>query len=113
MKKTSKTNRLISLITALVTVFTFVVFVLPNGTVKASAAGNAPMVTLKAHVQNIGWMTNVSDGQMAGTEGQSLRLEGLKFYVTGYSNARYDSICHSGIRYRAHVEDIGWMPDAF
>lgn len=35
----------------------------------------------QGHVQNIGWQAPVYDGAMAGTTGQSLRLEGLRFFT--------------------------------
>jgi uncharacterized protein YjdB len=35
----------------------------------------------RAHVQNIGWMTEVCDAAQAGTTGQSLRLEALQMRI--------------------------------
>lgn len=32
-------------------------------------------VSYSAHVENIGWMTPVTDGTVAGTEGRSLQME--------------------------------------
>lgn len=40
--------------------------------------GNVPNMTYKAYVQNIGWQGEVSNGAMAGTTGQNLRLEAFK-----------------------------------
>jgi uncharacterized protein YjdB len=37
-----------------------------------------PALAYSAHVQNVGWMTSVNDGALAGTTGKSLRLEALK-----------------------------------
>ncbi len=53
------------------------------------------------HVQNIGWQSWVSDGEKAGTSGQSLRIEGLKIKVT--------SSLSGSIEYRTHVQNIGWQ----
>ena len=52
------------------------------------------------HVQNIGWQDWKSDGEIAGTEGQALRLEGIKIEVEGMSNS---------IQYKTHVQNIGWQ----
>lgn len=113
----------------------------------------------RAHVQRLGWLPAVRDGQIAGTVGKSLRLEALKFTppegVTltvnahmqkvgwkSYPNIKKGKSSGTGsskndpiigtvgesrrleaiqihaeglpkgkrIRYRAHVQGIGWMP---
>ena len=58
-------------------------------------------LTYQAHVQNIGWMNSVSAGQTAGTSGRSLRVEALKFNLTGDYKDSY-------VSYRSHVQNIGW-----
>lgn len=58
-------------------------------------------VNYSTHVQNIGWQEYVYDGAMAGTEGQSLRLEAMSINV----NSNLDL----GIRYKTHVQNIGWQ----
>jgi uncharacterized protein YjdB len=65
-------------------------------TATASGAGN---VCYRAHVQDIGWQGWKCNGEIAGTTGQSLRLEALDI-------ARKDgqTICAN-----AHVQDIGWQ----
>ena len=55
-----------------------------------------------AHIQDIGWLDNVGDGNTAGTTKQEKRLEALKIYL---NNALYDGT----IEYSTHVQDIGWM----
>jgi uncharacterized protein YjdB len=52
-----------------------------------------------AYVQNIGWQTPVCDGVVAGTIGQSLRLEALDIVASGVGGA-----CAA-----AHVQNIGWQ----
>ncbi len=59
-------------------------------------------VEYQAHVQNIGWQSAVSDGTIAGTSGQSLRVEALKVSL---KNADRDG----AVQIRAHVQDIGWQ----
>lgn len=54
-------------------------------------------LSYSTHVQDIGWQNYVSQNQLAGTTGQSKRIEALKIN----SNL--------GITYRAHVQDIGWQ----
>lgn len=56
-----------------------------------------PNIKYEVHIQNIGWQEQKENGQLAGTEGQALRIESIKI--------------HSDIpiRYRAHVENKGWL----
>lgn len=58
-------------------------------------------VRYNTHVQFKGWIPFVSDGVVSGTEGESLRLEGLAIEVQGNENL--------GIRYSAHVQNVGWQ----
>lgn len=57
-------------------------------------------ITYSTHVQNYGWQNKVKDGEMSGTKGESLRLEGIKIEsgITGLD-----------IEYATHVQDIGWQ----
>ncbi len=97
-----------------------------NGTVIAKKAGTATItaqagtksatcqVTITAkenkklsvaymtHVQDYGDQKYVRDGQMAGTSGQSKRLEAIRIKL---ENQPVDG----DIEYRTHVEDYGWM----
>jgi hypothetical protein len=55
------------------------------------------------HVQNIGWEEIwKNNGDISGTFGQSLRLEGIEVKLDGIES--YDL----GIRYKTHIENIGW-----
>lgn len=38
-------------------------------------------IRCQAHVEGIGWMPPVSDGEICGTTGQGLRLEALRFWL--------------------------------
>ncbi len=40
-----------------------------------------PKVVYEAHVQNYGWMSEVSNGELAGTTGECLRVEALKVHI--------------------------------
>src|SRR5699024_6550132 len=53
------------------------------------------------HVQNIGWMDAVSDGQLSGTTGQNLRLGGIRIHFD-------ESLGMGDVEYRTHVSNLGW-----
>jgi uncharacterized protein YjdB len=61
-----------------------------------------PVVRYQAHVQDIGWQRKVSYGQVAGTLGQSKRMEAFSLESTG-------STAIQNIEANAHVQNIGWM----
>lgn len=54
------------------------------------------------HCQTYGWMNTVSDGEQAGTSGESKRLEALKI------NLRNPS-ADGSIQYKVHSQTYGWM----
>ena len=62
--------------------------------------GAEPSVSYRTHVQGIGWQGFVNDGAMAGTQGQSKRLEGIEINVQGADDL--------GVRYMTHVQTYGW-----
>ena len=70
--------------------------------IPVSAVQSNMGVTYQAHVQSIGWQPAVNDGGLAGTVGQSLRMESVKIQLT-------NAPVGGSIRYEAHVQDIGWM----
>lgn len=67
-----------------------------------SAAGGFAGVSYSTHVENIGWQNQVKNGATSGTEGRSLRLEGIKINL---QNQDYEG----GIEYQTHVQNIGWQ----
>lgn len=97
-------------------------------------------ITYRVHAQNKGWFPWVSDGDCAGTTGESRRLEAIQIKsesanltyqvhvqnkgdmppvgegqtagTTGQS-LRMEAIkidCNKPIKYRVHVQNKGWMP---
>lgn len=66
-----------------------------NSSVIVASAEDVPTVSYIAHVQSKNWMEEKKNGQTAGTEGMSLRLEALKINL-------------KDVRYRSHVQSIGW-----
>ena len=63
-----------------------------------------PSISYSTHVQRIGWQNPVKDGVLAGTEGRSLRMEGVKINLENVPEEM------GGIEYSAHVQRIGWQP---
>ena len=73
--------------------------------VKNNAMYAKPLsVKYQSHVQKIGWQGNVSDGNVSGTSGRSLRLEGVKISLD-------NKPCSGDIRYVTHVQTYGWQGD--
>ncbi|MDR1386912.1 MAG: L,D-transpeptidase family protein [Propionibacteriaceae bacterium] len=76
----------------------------PGPTTRPQVVYRSAQVGYQVHGQDYGWsQTPVTDGAMAGTTGQSSRIEALRVTVAapGLSGA---------VRYRGHVESIGWQP---
>lgn len=59
-------------------------------------------IEYSTHVENNGWMVTKRNG-ISGTEGKSLRVEGLKIEI----GSGFDE--NISISYRSHVQDIGWQ----
>ena len=59
-------------------------------------------IKYSAHSQNKGWMSEVSDGNMAGTTGLGLRMEAIKIAIS-------DDLLSGSIEYQVHVQNKGWM----
>ncbi|MBQ9043492.1 MAG: InlB B-repeat-containing protein [Eggerthellaceae bacterium] len=62
------------------------------------------LVLYQTHVQRVGWQNWMRDGEMGGTSGQSLRLEGINIKL---GSKPYKG----GIEYRTHIQSIGWETD--
>lgn len=67
----------------------------------APAAETTIDCSYQTHVENIGWQGFKKNGEMSGTYGQSLRLEGIEIITSDPTNL--------GITYQTHVENIGWQ----
>lgn len=74
-------------------------------------ANMRPFVTLPSsyvdvyyatHVQNVGWQSSKKNGEISGTVGQALRLEGITILV---DNSEVNVV----IQYQTHVQNIGWQ----
>ncbi|WP_025162999.1 glucosaminidase domain-containing protein [Paraclostridium bifermentans] len=60
-------------------------------------------VSYRGHVEGIGWMPWISNGDTTGTVEQCRRLEALEIKLQNPEPGMK-------LRYRGHVEGIGWMP---
>ncbi|MBC3796707.1 C39 family peptidase [Acetobacterium tundrae] len=70
------------------------------------SAATSPNVSYQTHIENIGWEVDAgiglkSNGEISGTSGKSLRLEGIKINL---DNQGYDL----GVSYQTHIQNIGW-----
>ncbi len=73
-----------------------------EGSVTTDSFIGAEEVSLSAHVQGIGWMQPVGNGEIAGTTGQSRRVEALGISLRGIP-------VPGSIEGNAHVQGIGWQ----
>ncbi len=71
----------------------------PGNTANPFANGK---VNYRTHVQTVGWQDVKKSGDVAGTTGRKLRLEGIQIN-------KVDDIA-GDINYRTHVQTIGWQP---
>ena len=65
-----------------------------------STIAKIPIITYECHVQDIGWQGWVKNGAVAGTSGESKRLEAIYIQLANVDG---------GVEYKTHVQDIGWM----
>ena len=82
--------------------FALILALLPANREAKAAGSQSGDIVYKTHVENIGWMGEVKNGDLGGTEGRSLRMEGVRISV---KNAEYSG----DVEYCAHVQNIGWM----
>lgn len=73
-----------------------------NGGTDQVTGANESNVAYQTHIQDVGWQGVRYNRQMSGTDGRSLRLEGIKIRLT---NRQYSG----GIRYATHIQNIGWQ----
>lgn len=81
------------------------ILVVPKGSV-APGTTNQPFVkniycSYQTHVQNIGWQGWRSKGDVSGTSGEALRLEGIEIKTSDPT--------HLGVSYQTQVQNIGWQ----
>jgi len=59
-------------------------------------------VNYRTHVQGIGWQNFSKAGELAGTNGQSKRLEAIEI--------KLDTTKDLGVQYTTHCQTYGWLP---
>lgn len=62
-----------------------------------------PSISYQAQIEGIGWQEWKSNGETAGTTGQSKRLEALAMKMNNYDNKK--------LHFRCHLEGYGWTED--
>lgn len=65
-----------------------------------SVVTSSPSISYQTHVQDYGWQSWKSNGEVSGTVGQSKRLEGINIKLSNINGS---------IEYKTHVQDIGWQ----
>lgn len=75
-------------------------FNIERGSIPTNQNDNMPKIEYSAHCQKLGWLDFVSDGQTAGTTGQSRRLEAIRIRLLNCPGAYLEA--------RAHIQTIGW-----
>ncbi|MBQ6395848.1 MAG: L,D-transpeptidase family protein [Atopobiaceae bacterium] len=68
----------------------------------STAFYTGPILQLRAHVQDVGWMVWAGDGAVIGTTGRSLRLEAFQAKLN-------NNEVEGGIRYMGYVQGSGWQ----
>ena len=69
---------------------------------ESSVEENTIVLKYQAHIQGIGWQEWKTNGEQAGTTGESRRMEAL---ILDFG----DEELNAQIEYRAHVQNIGWQ----
>lgn len=59
-------------------------------------------ITYRVHVKDYGWLENSFGGNVAGTTGQSRRMEAIQISLNGIDGS---------LKYQVHVQDHGWLPE--
>lgn len=75
---------------------------LPSGEFRRPFIDGSVLCSYQTHVQNDGWQEWQSDGQISGSKGRSLRLEGIRMSL---ENQGYDL----GLEYESQIQNIGWQ----
>lgn len=65
-----------------------------------SVVSSSPSISYQTHVQDYGWQSWKSNGEVSGTVGQSKRLEGINIKLSNINGS---------IEYKTHVQDYGWQ----
>lgn len=67
-----------------------------------SNANSNSNINYQVHIQDYGWLSEVSGGNIAGTTGQARRMEAIKINANGIDG---------NLKYQVHVQDYGWLSE--
>lgn len=67
-----------------------------------SYTSSAGHIYYQVHVKDHGWLSEVTEEQIAGTTGESRRVEAIKIDLDGIDGT---------LKYQVHVEQHGWLPE--
>ncbi len=81
-------------------IFTIIISIFMVNTSVFAVQGPAA-ISYISHCSDIGWQAWKSNGNIAGTTGQSRQMEAIRIKLSGS--------VQGGIQYRAHCSDIGWQ----
>ena len=59
-------------------------------------------ISYQVHVKDYGWLSEILEGNVAGTTGQARRMEAIKINLKGIDGV---------LKYQVHVEQYGWLPE--
>lgn len=60
-------------------------------------------IEYQTHIQNVGWQSWKTNGEISGTSGEAKRLEAIRIRLTGKLSEYYD------VYYRVHAQNNGWL----
>lgn len=60
-------------------------------------------ISYSTHIQDYGWLDEVSNGEYSGTQGKEKRLEAFQISLSDDVDSNFD------LYYRAYVQDYGWL----
>ena len=78
-------------------------------------------VYYRVHAQDVGWMNWAKNNEMSGTASYGRRLEGIEIVLvekgktppTRTNNKTEKAFLKKTVRYKTHVQDIGWQEEKF
>ena len=97
-----RVNKFKILITLVIMLSIIMLSNIVSATEKEENTNLIPIVSYRTHVQDVGWQNYVQNGEVAGTSGQSKRLEGINIKLLNNDS-------NININYQVHVQDIGWQ----
>lgn len=86
----------------LLVVFFFIVLIFSISIPIISYTNSDGLLSCQVHIQDYGWLNKIGNGNVAGTTGQSKRMEAIKIDLNGIDGE---------LKYQVHVQDYGWLTE--